>query len=390
VANLHFIFDVPNLRDFDYRAPNPGIGGTWYACLEIMQRLAARHKVYWHSTNQLALEGVERVPRGERTELFRDEDVVIYPVSALREEMLALRGRHVPWLHNLNDPRLDVLYRRAERIVLVSSQHYDALRWHRAAPKMYVIQNPFDASMYDYRAQHEDYIVYLGALTEGKGFHLYADVMADALQGLQTKLYVVGGSMTYGIRPGGGLGVAQEEYESRFLPPIRRLVEEQRIVFKGNLGLERLALIAGAKLALINPTGRTETYGYSGLECMACGVPVAGGYHFGLIETLYDDEDLKLHSVAQIKPKLTRLLRNPEHLQELRPKVRAFAERMSNIDEVLNRWEQLFTGNVAKQPLLSKHYFVDQKIPKLLIDLAHLNMEFKDIDRLRRLARRSH
>jgi glycosyltransferase involved in cell wall biosynthesis len=214
--------------------------------------------------------------------------------------------------------------------------------------------------------------------------------MADALQGLQTKLYVVGGSMTYGIRPGGGLGVAQEEYESRFLPPIRRLVEEQRIVFKGNLGLERLALIAGAKLALINPTGRTETYGYSGLECMACGVPVAGGYHFGLIETLYDDEDLKLHSVAQIKPKLTRLLRNPEHLQELRPKVRAFAERMSNIDEVLNRWEQLFTGNVAKQPLLSKHYFVDQKIPKLLIDLAHLNMEFKDIDRLRRLARRSH
>jgi glycosyltransferase involved in cell wall biosynthesis len=352
-----------------------------------MQRLAARHKVYWHSANDLSLDGVEKIPRGQRLELFGGEDLVIYPVSALREEMLALPGRHIPWLHNLNDPRLDIVYRRAERIVLVSSQHYDALRWHRAVKKMYVIQNPFDASMYQFQSEFEDYIVYLGALTEGKGFHLYADAMPDALHGLQTKLYVVGGSMTYGIAPGGGLGVAESKYESRFLPPIRRLVDEGRVVFKGNMGLERLALIAGAKLALINPTGRTETYGYSGLECMACGVPVAGGYHFGLIETLFDDEDLKLHSVAQIKPKLTRLLRNPERLAALRPQVRSFSEQMSNIDQVLDRWERLIAGRVDKQPLLSKHFFVDQKIPKLLIDLAHLNIEFKDIDRLRRLGR---
>ena len=387
MAVLHFIFDVPNLKSFDYRLPNPGVGGTWYACLEIMQRLAARHKVYWHSASDLALEGVEKVSRGQRQELFGASDLVIYPVSALREGMLALPGRHMPWLHNLNDPRLDDVYRRAERIVVVSSQHYDALRWHRAAKKMYVIQNPFDASMYQYQGASEDYMVYLGALTAGKGFHHYAEALDDVLEGLQTKLYVIGGSMTHGIAPSGGLGVAECGYENRFFPPIRRLVEDKRIIFRGNMGLERLPLIAGAKLALINPTGRTETYGYSGLECMACGVPVAGGYHYGLIETLFEDEDLKLHSVADIKPKLVRLLRNPERLAALRPQVRSYSEQMSNIDRVLDRWERAFAGTIEKQGLLSKRYFVDHKIPKLLIDLGHLNFEFRHIDRIRKLGR---
>ena len=212
MTTLHFFFDVPNLKAFDYRLANPGIGGTWYACLQIMQRLAARHKVYWHTATTLAIEGVEQVPRGQGLSLIGARDMVIYPVSALQDGMLELPGRHIPWLHNLNDPRLDVVYRRAEKIVVVSSQHYDALRWHRAARKMYVIQNPFDASMYRYNADSEDYIVYLGALTEGKGFHLYADALGDAMDGLNTKLHVVGGSMTYGIAPGGGLGVAEAKY----------------------------------------------------------------------------------------------------------------------------------------------------------------------------------
>ena len=67
--------------------------------------------------------------------------------------------------------------------------------------------------------------------------------------------------------------------------------------------------------------------------------------------------------------------------------MRSYAERMSNIQDVLQRWEQIFAGTTQKQGLLSKHYFVDQKIPKLLIDLAHLNFEFKHIDRIRRLGR---
>jgi glycosyltransferase involved in cell wall biosynthesis len=380
---VRFVFDIPNIRAFDPKQPNPGVGGTTYAGLYLASLLSNKFDVTIYSRHNVSIPGVQVKDRSLAAAEASAEDVLIYPLSTHSGDLNLLPGRHFPWLHNISDPKLDEVYQRAEKIILVGRQQLDLLRWHRASPKMRVIENPFDASLFPQSLVTAGHIVYLGALNRAKGFHYYAPLIGRVLNDFDLTLHVIGSSKTYGIEGEGELGHSDAQYEKQFLPYVKTYIDSGRILFRGNMGLERLPLIASAKIALINPTGQTETFGYSALECLASGVPVMGGYHKGLIDTLYPDQNFVLNRTREIEPKLRAFLTTIED-HSLRTRCATFAASRSNYQSVAERWEQIIYGIDIARPPISPPYRDPMKLASILIDLTGLRTDFSTLRSMRR------
>jgi glycosyltransferase involved in cell wall biosynthesis len=160
--------------------------------------------------------------------------------------------------------------------------------------------------------------------------------------------------------------VADAEYEAEFYDAVKPLVDRGQIQFMGNMGVERFDLIRTAKLGLTNPTGATETFCISNFELMAMGVPVVGGFHRGMTETLYPDRRLTLRHVREIAPKLNALLDQPGELRNLRPIVRSFVEERSDLQSVAQAWSDVFAQAPIPRYKLSKPRMIDYKLPIFL------------------------
>jgi glycosyltransferase involved in cell wall biosynthesis len=366
-----------NIKEFSYGV-NSGIGGTQYTTLILAILLRSKYDVTIFCDQEFNLDGIN-VEKRSQIKKLSPEDVIIFPTSAYRSDISETRARIIPWSHNNNDKVLDIVSEIAYSIVILSDIHYDLLRWHPASSKMTVIPNPFTPSLYDYSDEFEDYVVYMGALVPGKGFHYYAKFSDQFLRGRNTKLYVIGGSRIYGQQREsmGELGVTSESYERTFLPYVEKLVEAGQIVFTGVLGPECFTLARKAKLGLVNPTGRTEVFPMVNLELMSLGVPSIGGYHLGNVETLYPDERLHIHRPAQIPDKINWLLDNPHFLKEMRPKARKYAETKVDMNRMMGLWSQLIEGVGKKESHpLSRPYSIDCKIPIYVLSKLGLRMKF--------------
>jgi glycosyltransferase involved in cell wall biosynthesis len=373
-----FPADVYNISSFDPALPNPGIGGTTYITLVLASALAQTYNVSILTDSELRVPGLQIQPRRVLKDLS-DRDVVVCSLNNYSEDIETSRARLVLWAHNTFDPKLDRAARRAERIVVLSGPQYDHLRWHIAAPKMQIIPHPFDASIYEYENEVEDYIVYLGALVPAKGFHHYARHMGAVLNGRRTKLLVIGGSLTYGREASGRLGVTTQEYEEEFWAHVAPFVAAKQVEFLGNLGLEKLSLIRRAKLALTNPTGSSETFCLSNLECMAMGTPVMGGFHKGMTATLYPDSRLTFLRTREIPGKINALLDNSPLLARFRPRVRAHAESKSDVPAVVAAWSEVFGRTAIPAYPLSQPHWIDMKVPIYLASILGIRGAFADL-----------
>lgn len=115
------------------------------------------------------------------------------------------------------------------------------------------IHHGLDPDVFTFRETADDYVLFLGRFTEGKGARQAIDIAAAA--GLKLVL----------------AAQANDYYRSAIEP----LVDGERVVYAGEVsGAEKVALLGGAR-ALVYPVQAAESFGLVLVEAMMCGTPVA-------------------------------------------------------------------------------------------------------------------
>ena len=115
------------------------------------------------------------------------------------------------------------------------------------------IHHAVDPRVYEYRADPDDHLLFLGRFTAGKGVLEAMDVARRTGHRLV-------------------LAAAENEYYRTAVAP---LVDGVRVVYAGEADLEtKVALLQGAR-ALLYPLQAPESFGLVLIEAMMCGTPVA-------------------------------------------------------------------------------------------------------------------
>jgi glycosyltransferase involved in cell wall biosynthesis len=129
-----------------------------------------------------------------------------------------------------------------------------------------IIPHGVDVSQFSFRETPEDYVLFLGRFTSGKG----------PLQAINT-------ARTLGLR----LILAGPE-NPYFREKVKPLIDGKSIEYAGFVrGKEREKLLGGAR-ALLYPIQYPEAFGLVLIEAMLCGTPVAA-MRFGAVEEIIDE-----------------------------------------------------------------------------------------------------
>ncbi len=222
-----------------------------------------------------------------------------------------------PVLHTVHySPAPDEVanWRHHERAPFVALSHVQAARLascHVAA----VIPHGLDLTRFPVRTTPDDYLLFLGRFTEGKG--VVQAIEAARRAGLTLRL------------------AAQEnDYYRQVVAP---LVDGDRVVFVGEVDHDaKVALLAGAR-ALLYPVQSGEPFGLVLAEAMACGTPVAA-IDAGAVPELVDDG-----VTGRIFASLDALVEGlPEVLALDRAQVRAQAERRFGADRMVDAYVEVY------------------------------------------------
>ena len=133
---------------------------------------------------------------------------------------------------------------------------------------------------------------FIGALRSSKGLHMLLDDWPKLIKPAGSmRLHIIGSSNLYletGVEDQGG--IPESSYTSSCLKVAERLMEidsRVSIIFHGALAQERFALMRICSLVIVNPTGISEAFSTSIIECFVNRIPVVSGQHYGNRELLH-------------------------------------------------------------------------------------------------------
>jgi glycosyltransferase involved in cell wall biosynthesis len=116
-----------------------------------------------------------------------------------------------------------------------------------------VVHHAVDLEVFAFRPVPEDYLVFLGRFTPGKGVVPAIEAARRAGRPLV-------------------LAAAENDYYREVVAP---LVDGESVVYAGEVGSEAKSLLLGGARALLYPVQESEPFGLVMIEAMACGTPVA-------------------------------------------------------------------------------------------------------------------
>jgi glycosyltransferase involved in cell wall biosynthesis len=169
-------------------------------------------------------------------------------------------------VHHLPSPPEVAVWARYPRapFIAVSHAQADALAGLNVAG---VVHHAVPTDAYAYRAEPDDYLLFLGRFTEGKG------VLASIEVARRTGHRLL-------------LAAAENDYYRQNVAP---LVDGRQIVYVGEVSHpDKVALLGGAR-ALIYPLQAGESFGLVLAEAAACGTPAAA-LRWGAVGEIIEDD----------------------------------------------------------------------------------------------------
>jgi len=208
---------------------------------------------------------------GERRpfDLVHDHSGAMAVAMAHRLSLPVVHTLHAPF----NDETRPFYTRHGHKAWLVAISRTQA---HQAPPGVRiadVVPNPVRVDEWPFRAAKDDYLLWMGRMDPVKGAHRAIAVARDAGR----RLILVGP-----VQPG------QHDY---FRARIEPWIDQDQVVFLGEVGgTRRRTLFAGAT-ALLMPIRWAEPFGMVMVEALACGTPVLAFPEGAATEIVIDGEN---------------------------------------------------------------------------------------------------
>ena len=283
---------------------NPGIGGTEYSFLLLIYYLSQKNQyscnIYVNELFDLDFKinmiQVDNYYDAVKTSSLADDVLIIraYEDKKLYQLIDKKKHRTITWGHNFYYHALAQMIadtRFIIRNVFVSREMYDRYIDHSIINKSTFIYNmiPKPGTNREPEVSKNPKVTYIGSLVPQKGFHILAKIWPKLLNKIpNAQLDIIGSGHLYGDQTLGSLGVADQLYESQFL---KYLIDENgnlldNITFHGLMGQEKIDIIKRTTVGVVNPTGKTETFGISACDFSSIGVPVVTKKTFGFLETV--------------------------------------------------------------------------------------------------------
>lgn len=374
-------------KDMDFSIPeegNPGVSGTIYEFLMLIKYLCMdkdylvnvfcfENNRYPFGCNCIKIENHEAIWKYP----FKKKDILIVQSTLNKSFYNELEGKKVRtiiWAHNYLSGEMVEMFNRmnsVKRIVFVGQEQYDHYVGHDIINKSTYIYNMFEAnnSKYYRKDKLEPIVTYTGSLIPAKGFHVLARVWKKIVKRVpEAQLYVVGSGKLYDQRNQlGEYGVAEDSYEKAF---IKYIIEEDKIMpsvhFLGVCGREKVELYQRTLVGVMNPTGATETFGLSGVEMEACGIPIVTKKKYGLFDIVEDKKTgFLISSEKELEKKIVELLVDREKNHVMGEKAKSFVTEKFAPEIILPAWKQIFfeidKNQEAKYRKPCCHFFNDYK-----------------------------
>lgn len=378
----------------DINSGNPGIGGTEYMIIALSYYLTIRengHKIFLFAQNDTLLPekcNVKKVidVRDALVKIKEEKfDCLIVQNSPetnllFNEELGELKI--IIWGHSFMSRKQWNLYASSsnvKRIVCVGHEELELYSDHRAFNKSIVIYNAFPfpnnlllTPFYDRKNE----VTFLASIVPHTNFHLLAKSWKKVVKEIpDAHLNVIGtGNLYDKSKKLGKYNIAIEDYEDKFMP---YLLDENgsilpSVTFWGKLGTEKYDILRKTKVGVANPGGY-ETFCISAIEMQLYGAKVVSRKKGGLLDSVYDKNDL-FTDVDDCADYIIKALRSNEYDYD---KLYNFLIDNFSFDIVCNEWERVLLEveqDRKPTPLKTK-----SKQPTVSHKLRYLNRTIKSI-----------
>jgi glycosyltransferase involved in cell wall biosynthesis len=234
---------------------------------------------YWHDTSMWPWELYEMLNLASAVERAAEFDLIHFQAAYYPLSLGFARLCPVPLLQTLHhspspeEVRLWSRYPEAPFVAISKEQ----ARLLGGLNVVDTVLHGIDTDSFTFSAEPDDYVLFLGRFTDGKGVLQAIDIAKRA--GLRILL-----------------AAPEDEYYHAKVAP---LVDGVRVVYAGEVGHDqKVKLLAGAR-AMLYPVQSGEPFGLVLAEAMACGTPVAAldrgavreVVEDGVTGIVFDDED---------------------------------------------------------------------------------------------------
>jgi len=295
-----------DLNLLDFAKFNPGIGGSEYMILLLYYNLLNYYGddyVYLLVTRKFSnfpLKSIIIASFESINELnFLNESLLI--IRPLKNKFFfstlkKLKTRIITWGHNFYD------YDMCEEIsnnpyiianVFVGDEQLNRYRDHRIYSKSITVYNfTSKSSIYkktSFRDKQFIDITYIGSLIPDKGFHLLAKIWKRLTKNFNNlRLNVIGSGSLYSRESTLGVyKIAEPVYESKLIELLgNNGIIPENIIFHGNLGKEKEYIFNLTDIGVVNPSGKTETFGLGAVEMQSYGIPIVTKRINGHLDTI--------------------------------------------------------------------------------------------------------
>jgi glycosyltransferase involved in cell wall biosynthesis len=243
---------------------------------------------YWHDENMWPWELYEMLNLAAAVERAVDFDIIHYEAAYYPMSLAFTRLSPTPIVQTLHhspsgaEVKLWSRYPEAPFVAISNEQ----ARLLSGLTIVGTVLHGIDTDAFTFREHPEDYLLFLGRFTAGKGV-LQAIEIAKRIG---MKLI---------------LAAAEDEYYRETVAPH---VDGRHIVYYGEADLEAKVRLYGGARALLYPVQAREPFGLVLAEAMACGTPVAA-LDLGAVREIVDDgvTGVIFENLEQMSNELTRV-----------------------------------------------------------------------------------
>jgi glycosyltransferase involved in cell wall biosynthesis len=281
---------------------------------------------YWHDEDMWPWELYEMLNLAAAIERASSFDVIHYEAAYYPMSLAFTRLSTTPvvqTLHHAPRPSEIALWRRYPEAPFIAISQQQA-RLLSGLKVVGVVLHSVETDRFQFREQPDDYLLFLGRFTEGKG----------VLQAIEV-------ARRTGMRL--LLAAADEAYYREQVAPH---VDGRQVVYVGEADFATKVTLYGGARALLYPVQTGEPFGLVMAEAMACGTPVAA-LDRGAVREVVDDGVTGgvFDSIGAMADGLNRVLSLDRHI------VRRHAVKRFSVDRMVDEYVDVYHRIVRVGPV---------------------------------------